>query len=164
MGRTIGRLVSASRSSYEGLCRLGDMASYEERRLQSQYHRPIPKRTDGSGVSWLMCKTATAEHFGFDKLDRPKDQGVLLPSGQRAIYMTNAKFSGANTLNLRIAYAWTPGRKKPDMVRIRIGGSPVQDTLQVLTNILNESGKEWLWLTNKNGNRLSTSCFHSVAV
>ena len=129
-----------------------------------QFTAPIPRRTDGTGVSYLYCKTATAEHFGFDKLPRPKDQGVLLPSGHVVIPFPIGRRSGANVLNLRIAYAWTPGRKKPDQLRIRIGGSPVMDTVQVLTNILNESGKDWLYICNHNGNRLSTSCFHSVAV
>ncbi len=113
---------------------------YEARRLQEQTQIPIPKKADGSGLAWLYCKRATAEHFGFDKLPSPQDQGVLLPNGERRIFWANVKHGGANNLSLRIAYAWTPGRIKPDMVRVRVGGNPVMDTVQVLTNILNESG------------------------
>lgn len=137
---------------------------YESRRLQEQTRIPIPRKTDGSGVSWIFCKNATAEHFGFDQLARPKDYGVLLPSGRRVSYFNPAKYGGANNLSLRIAYAWTKGRIKPDAVRVRLGGNPVMDTVQVLTNILNESGKDWLWICNHHGNRLNRGFFHTDAV
>jgi hypothetical protein len=137
---------------------------YEARRLQEQTRNAIPRRSDGSGVSWIYCKNATAEHFGFDKLPSPKDQGFPLPGSNYVFSYPPTKLGGANNLSLRIAYAWTPGRIKPDMVRVRLGGNPVMETVQVLTNILNESGRDWLWICNHHGNKLSRSAFHSAAV
>jgi hypothetical protein len=135
--------------------------SVEDQRLMREFTRAIPRKTDGTGVSFIYCKTATAEHFGFDKLPIPKDYGVPNPSGNgHLIYMTPRK-GGANNLNLRIAYEWRSGRKKPHMARFRLGGNPIMDTVQVMTNILNESGVDWLFIANANGNRLSRSCFHS---
>ena len=64
-------------------------------------------------------------------------------------------------MSLRIAYAWAPGKTKPYMTRFRLTGDVVMDTVQVVTNFLNESGVEWLYIANKNGNRLSRSAFHS---
>jgi hypothetical protein len=138
--------------------------SAEDSRLMREYTRAIPRRTDGTGVSFIHCKTATAEYFGFDKLPIPEDYGIPDPSGDgRLIYVTSRK-GGANNLNLRIAYEWRSDGKKPYMARFRLGGNPIMDTVQVMTNILNESGVDWLFIANANGNRLSRSCFHSDAV
>lgn len=129
-----------------------------------EFTRAIPRKTDGTGVAFIHCRTATAEHFGFDKLPIPKDYGVSDPSGDgRLIYVTGRK-GGANNLNLRIAYEWRSGRKKPYMTRFRLGGNPIMDTVQVMTNILNESGVDWLYIANANGNKVSRSCFHSDAL
>lgn len=122
---------------------------------------PFPRRTDGSGVCFLYCKRATRDYFKLDQLPFPEDHGVPDPSGKgRLIYMSTRK-GGANNLNLRIAYEWRSRGQKPYMVRLRIGGDPCMDTVQVLTNYLNETGVEWLYICNANGNRLSRSCFHS---
>lgn len=130
----------------------------------SQSTTYIPRRTDGSGVCALHCQTATQEYFGFDKFPVPKDHGVLDPSGKYRIFAWPSGKRGANNLSLRIAYAWTPGRKKPDMARFRLSGDAVMDTVQVVANFLNQSGVEWLYIANKNGNPLSRSAFHSDSV
>ena len=125
---------------------------------------PIPRRTDGTGVSFVMCKRATRDYFRMDQFPVPEDYGVLDPTGKyRKVVMGSSK-RGANNLNLRIAYEWRSGGKKPYMVRVRLSGNPVMDTVQVLTNYLNESGVEWLYICNANGNKLSRSCFHSDAL
>ena len=140
------------------------MASLTEFQLMREFTRAIPRKTDGTGVSYIYCKTATAEFFKFDKFPIPDDYGVPDPSGNgRLVYMRSRK-GGANNLNLRIAYEWRSGGKKPYMVRIRLGGDPVMDTVQVLTNYLNETGVKWLYICNANGNKLSRSCFHSDGV
>ena len=135
-----------------------------EAQLMRETVTPLARRTDGTGVSFLFCKRATRDYFGFDKLPIPKDHGIPDPSGKgRLIYMQPRK-TGANSLNLRIAYAWRAKGQKPSMVRIRLGGNPVMDTVQVLTNLLDESGVDWLYIANADGARLSRSCFHSAAV
>lgn len=140
------------------------MDALERNRLARQYTRFIPRRTDGSGVCAIHCQTATAEYFGFDKFPVPKDHGIPNPSGQGRIIAWPSNKRGANNMSLRIAYARTPGRQKPDMTRFRISGDPVLDTVQVITNFLNESGVDWLYIANRNGNPLSRSAFHSDAV
>ena len=125
---------------------------------------PIARRTDGTGVSFIYCKRATRDYFGFDKLPLPEDHGIPDPSGNgRLIYMQPRK-TGANSLNLRIAYAWRGKGQKPSMVRVRIGGTPVLDTVQVLTNHLNASGVDWLYICNADGNRFVRGSFQSDAL
>jgi hypothetical protein len=125
---------------------------------------PFARHTDGTGVCLLYMRRGSAEYFGFDKLPRPKDYGVLDPTGKYYVRTMPSKKGGANNLSLRIAYSWPAGRKKPYMTRLRIGGDPCLDSVQVLTNHLNEQGVDWLWFCKANGGRLSSSCFHSDAV
>jgi hypothetical protein len=99
-----------------------------------------------------------------DQFPVPEDYGVLDPTGKYRLITMGGSKRGANNLNLRIAYEWRPDGKKPHMVRVRLSGNPVMDTVQVLTNHLNESGVEWLYIANANGNKLSRSCFHSDAL
>lgn len=140
------------------------MDALERERLTRQYTRYIARRTDGSGVCALHCQTATADYFGFDKFPVPKDHGILDPTGKYRMFGCPGNKRGANNMSLRIAYSRTPGRQKPNMTRFRISGDPVLDTVQVITNFLNESGVDWLYIANKNGNPLSRSAFHSDAV
>jgi hypothetical protein len=124
----------------------------------------MPKRTDGSGVVRIDMRTGSAKYFRLAELPRPKDHGRPLPfSDMRAIAMPTRR-RGANNFNYRIAYKDLPGSGKPHMVRFRLSSDAVMDTLQVLTNHLNKTGVEWLWLCNAHGNRISTSCFHSSAL
>lgn len=125
---------------------------------------PFARKTDGSGVCFLWMRKGNAIHFGLDKLPTPKDYGVLDPAGQYRLVHWTAKKGGANNLSLRIAYEWPAGREKPYMTRLRIGGDPCLDSVQVLTNHLNETGVKWLWFCKANGGRLSRSCFHSDAL
>ena len=64
-------------------------------------------------------------------------------------------------MSLRIAYEWPSGKQKPLMTRFRLTGDVVKDTVQVITDHLNKTGVEWLYIANKDGNRLSRSAFHS---
>ena len=132
--------------------------------LMRQVAIPFPRRTNGTGVCFLHMRKGSAEHFGFDKLPTPKDYGRLDPSGQFREIIVASKRGGANNLSLRVAYDWPSGRKAPYMARLRIGGDPCMDSVQVLTEHLNESGVEWLWFTKANGARLSRSSFHSSSL
>lgn len=139
-------------------------SSIEDQRLMREFVRAIPRKTDGTGVSYIYTKTATAEHFGFDKFPIPKDHGILDPTGQYRMIVPNSYKGGANNLSLRIAYEWRSGGKKPYMSRFRLGGDPIMDTVQVVCNYLNETGVKWLYIANKHGCKLSRSSFHSDAV
>lgn len=138
------------------------MATEEE--LMREVTIPFARRTDGTGYCLLYMKRASAEYFKFDQLPTPEDYGVLDPTGKYRVRVMASKKGGANNLSLRIAYDWPSGRKAPYMTRLRIGGDPILDSVQVLTNHLNKSGVEWLWFTKANGARLSRSCFHSDAL
>lgn len=129
--------------------------------LMREEGRAICGRSDGSRHAFLWCRRATFDYFRFGELPVPQDYGVPGPSGKyRIVPWTSAK-GGANSLSLRIAYEWAPGKQKPLMTRFRLTGDVVKDTVQVITNHLNETGIEWLYIANKDGNRLSRSCFHS---
>ena len=122
----------------------------------------MPKRTDGSGVVRIDMRTGSAKHFRLGELPSPKDHGRPLPgSNRRLIYMPTRR-RGANNFSYRIAYESFPGSGKPHMARFRLSSDAVLDTLQVLTNHLNETGVDWLWLCNAHGNPISRSCFHAI--
>ena len=69
---------------------------------------------------------------------------------------------GANNGNFRIAYKHLPGRQEPSMVRFRLKGPWVMDTLAVITNYLNAGDVSWMYLTNEFGNAVSHGCFRST--
>ena len=63
----------------------------------------------------------------------------------------------------RIAYAPNPGSQKPHMARFRLSSGYTQATLLWLTDYLNSSGVDWMYLTNRFGNPLSRSAFWSTS-
>lgn len=137
------------------------MTALTEEDLMREECRVIPGRTNGRRYAFLWIRKASFDYYRFGEFPVPQDYGVLDPSGKyRIVPWSNAK-GGSNSLSLRIAYAWAPGKQKPYMTRFRLTGDVVMDTVQVVTNYLNESGVEWLYIANKNGNRLSRSAFHS---
>ena len=124
----------------------------------------LPRTLAGTGTAWLHCKVGVAEHFKLDQLPSPEDHGLEDPvTGDRFIPWPR-KPSGANNFNLRIAYAWPDGKRKPLMSRFRLSGNPILETVQVLTNHLNSVEVDWLWIANANGGKLSRSAFHSDAL
>jgi hypothetical protein len=135
--------------------------SYDEA-LMREVTIPFARRSDGSGVCFLSMRKGSAEYFGFDKLPTPKDYGRFDPSGQFREITVASKKGGANNLSLRIAYEWPAGAKKPHMTRLRISGDPCLDSVQVLTDHLNETGVKWLWFCKAHGGMLSSSCFRST--
>ena len=140
------------------------MAALTTSELMREEGRSICGRSDGSGHAFLWCRRGTFDYFRFNELPVPQDYGVPSPGGKyRYVPFTRAK-GGPNSLSLRIAYAWWPGHQKPHMASFRLTGDVVNDTIQVITNHLNETGIEWLYIANKNGNRLSRSAFHSDAL
>ena len=124
----------------------------------------MPARTDGSGVVRIDMRSGNAEYFRLGELPSPQDHGVELPgSDRRLIYMPSRR-RGASNGSFRIAYQLSPGRKKPHMARFRLSSRWTLDTLQVLTNHLNEKAIDWLYLCNEHGNQISRSCFQSDAL
>ena len=123
----------------------------------------MPRHTDGSGVVRIEMRAGNASYFKLGELPRPQDHGVQLPGSQGRVVYFPSRRRGANNFSYRIAYEAFPGSKKPHMCRFRLSSNAVMDTLQVLTNHLNESDVDWLWITNRHGNQLSRSCFQSIA-
>ena len=121
----------------------------------------IARNTDGTGVVRIDMRQGNASHFKLDKLPSPQDHGVQLPGSERRVFNFPARRRGANCLSYRIAYQTFEGSSKPHMCRFRLSSNACNDTLQVLTNHLNESGVDWLYLCNEHGNRISRSAFHS---
>ena len=124
----------------------------------------IARNTDGSGVVALYMSAGNMRYFGLDQLPSPKDHGVPDPSGKYRFFQTPIRQGGANKGSFRIAYAERPTSTKPSMTRFRLDTNYCLDTLQVLTNHLNDLGVDWLYLCNAHGNRLSKSSFHSNAL
>ena len=122
----------------------------------------IARRTDGTGVVRIEMRQGNASHFKLDQLPRPQDDGVQLPGSELRVVQFPTTRRGANCLNYRIAYERFEGGRKPHMCRFRLSSNAVMDTLQVLTNHLNESGVDWLYLCNTHGNRISRSAFMST--
>ncbi len=140
------------------------MAALTIDQLMQEAVTAIPGRSDGSRYAFLWCRRASFNYYRFDQFPVPQDYGVMDPGGKYRMVPWNSGKGGSNSLSLRIAYAWAPGKQKPYMTRFRLTGDVVLDTVQVVTNYLNETGVEWLYIANKNGNRLSRSAFHSEAV
>jgi hypothetical protein len=129
--------------------------------LTREKGRPICGRADGSRHAFIWCRRATFDYFRFDELPVPQDHGVPDPSGKYQYIPWASPKGGCNGLSLRIAYEWPSGKQKPLMTRFRLTGDVVKDTVQVITDHLNKTGVEWLYIANKDGNRLSRSAFHS---
>ena len=124
----------------------------------------MPARTDGSGVVRIDMRSANAQYFRLSELPSPQDHGVQLPgSERRLVYMPSGR-RGASNGSFRIAYQLFPGHKKPHMARFRLSSRWTLDTLQVLTDHLNEKEIDWLYLCNEHGNQISRSCFQSDAL
>lgn len=133
-------------------------------RLMRHEAYPFPRKLSGEGTAWLHCKVGTAEHFRLNELPLPSDYGVVDEATGYVYRNWTGPLRGANNFNLRIAYAWPEGKNKPLMARIRIGGNPVLETVQVLCNHLDEMGVTWLWICNANGGKLNRNAFHSDAL
>ena len=122
----------------------------------------IPKRLDGSGVIHLRMRRANLEALKLDQFPAPKDYGRINPiTGTR--YITPPTVNrGANQGYFRVAYAWNPEGSRPHTVSFTLSSRFVDETLQVITNHLNDMGVDWLYLCNRHGNPVSRSCFRST--
>ena len=122
----------------------------------------IPKKLDGSGVVHLSMRKANLIALRLDEFPRPKDYGRPNPGGtgyRISPYLRNA---GPNQGYFRVAYAWNPQSAKPHTASFRLSCEYTMETLQVITDHLNEKEVEWLYLTNRFGNPVSRSCFSST--
>ena len=122
----------------------------------------VPVRMDGSGVATLSMRAGNMRHFGLDKFPSPKDYGSLDPVTGRRIAPMQIRFGGANQGSFRLAHNWTPGKKKPDMCRFRLGSSFKIETLQVITDWLRENYDGWFEIRNEGGNNLNSRHFKSL--
>ena len=127
--------------------------------MMRQVSIPIARKTDGTGACLLQCKRGVAEYFRLTELPTPDDYGMLDPSGQFRLIHLVSRQGGANNMSLRIAYPGPPGSKRPLYSRFRLSADPILDTVQVLTDHLNEKRVNWLWICKSHGGRLSASCF-----
>ena len=130
--------------------------------LMRQWTVWIPQKTDGSGVVRLCMKAGSAKYFGLDKFPCPEDGTVSDPSGKYCFRRMPLSKSGANNGNFRLAYEQLPGRQKPSMVRFRLKGPWVMDTLAVITNYLNAGDVPWMYIANEFGNPVSHGSFRST--
>lgn len=130
----------------------------------SEWTTYIARNTDGSGVVALYMSAGNMRYFGLDQLPSPKDHGVSDPSGKYSFFHTPTRKGGANKGNFRIAVAPSATSKKPRMTRFRLDSNYCLDTLQVLTNHLNNLGVDWLYLCNAHGNPVSKSAFRSTSL
>ena len=71
---------------------------------------------------------------------------------------------GTTCGSYRIALRQFTESGKPRMCRFTLSSGYVMESLEVLTNHLNEKNIEWLWIANKHGNPVSTSCLRSTAL
>ena len=121
----------------------------------------IPKRPDGSGVVALGMVGQNMRHFGFDVADIPEDALDPSTADQVGIVLrtTRANFGGSW---YRIATRERSDARKPESWSFRLSSEHSKDTLQWVTNHLNQTGVEWLYLCNAHGNPLSRSSFRSM--
>ena len=123
----------------------------------------IPRSVDGSGVVFLSMRAGNMKHFGLDKFPSPEDYGVVDPSGTFRFVPWPSKRGGANQASLRIAYRWTPEKKKPHMCRFRLSSNWKMETLEVITNYLRENYDGPFEIRNGFGNNVWKSCFSSIS-
>ena len=124
----------------------------------------IARNTDGSGAVALYMSAGNMRYFGLDQLPSPKDHGIPDPSGKYHFMRAPTRQGGANKGSFRIAVAASSTSQKPRMTRFRLDSNYCLDTLQVLTNHLNDLGVNWLYLCNAHGNPVSRSAFRSTSL
>ena len=123
---------------------------------------PISKSLDGSGVVHLRMRRGSLIALKLDQFPTPKDYGRIDPvSGKRRITPRTVT-RGANQGYFRVAYAWNPEGTRPHTASFALSSSYNMETLQVITDHLNKMQVDWLYLTNRNGNLISKSCFRST--
>ena len=132
--------------------------------LNREYTILIPKRTDGSGLVYLMMKAGNAKAFGLDKFPRPDLDGG--PNEGRPIRLrhTQGKLAGANQGSFRLAHSWPAGENKPRMCRFRLGRDWCVETMEVISNFLRENYDGWFEIRNCHGNKAWNGYFSSNAL
>lgn len=123
---------------------------------------PLAKRLDGTGVVHLRMRRGSLVALKLDQFPTPQEYGRINPvTGTR--YITPRTVTrGANQGYFRVAYAWNPEGTRPHTASFALSSSFNMETLQVITDHLNEMQVDWLYLTNRNGNLISPSCFRST--
>ena len=129
-------------------------------RLQSVL---IEGRIVGSKALLIQAKRQTIAHFKLDQLPPPKPEESDLPGRQKGTRYVGSVHRRKLDSSYRIAYKSRGPGLKPLWARFGFIGPATLQTLQIVTDHLNDSGVEWLWLCNANGARLPQRCFSSRA-
>ena len=122
----------------------------------------IPKKLDGSGVVHLSMKKANLIALRLDEFPRPKDYGRPDPGGSGYLVQPYLRNAGPNQGYFRVAYAWNANGPRPHTASFRLSSGYNRETLQVITEHLNKKGVDWLYLCNRHGNPISSSCFYAT--
>ena len=140
--------------------------------LQPTFVVPYPTRLEklwiegrvvGSKGLLLQAKRQTISHFKLDQLPPPKAEQGELPGDQKLTRYVGSVHRRKLDSAYRIAHTSRGPGLKPLTSRIGFIGPATLQTLQIITDHLNDSGVDWLWLTNANGARLPQRCFSSRA-
>lgn len=120
----------------------------------------VPGNSGWTKTVRLFCSQATADYFKLFEVPDPPGSDPVYGNGSqfRDPGRTRTKATGW----YRIAYDENPGSSKPHTTRFRLSSGHTLQTLAWLTDYLNSTGVDWLWLCNAHGNPLSRSAFRSV--
>jgi hypothetical protein len=121
----------------------------------------IPKRLDGSGYAWIKAQRGTIYHFGLNLVPTPPDAPFGPPTAAGYRRMTCAPRRMQGGTGYRIAFPDDQAARGYGMCRFFISRHATNETLLVLSEILDRGPHPWLWLLNYDGARLSRTHYMS---
>jgi hypothetical protein len=122
----------------------------------------LPNAPGGRNRITLSTQKATAEYFRLFELSDPV--GLDSADGDYLYRRDPGRTRTQNTGWYRIAYAPNPSGNGTLASRFRLSSGHTRATLAYLSDHINSTGVDWLWLTNAHGNPLSRSAFRSDAL
>jgi hypothetical protein len=124
-------------------------------------HVCIPKHRDGRGYAWFKAQHATVQYFGMDRHPLPQD-GPFRPAGSSGYVRMTIPLRGKDGgERFRIAIPDDTVERGYRLARFRLSDHATNDTLLVVSDLLDQGPAPWMFLTNGDGARLSRSLFHS---
>ena len=108
----------------------------------------MPAKLNGTGRCRLFIASAAADYFQLWQI--PSHQNRLK---EKRIFMDLGRTRKQTTAAYRIARASGSVGSKPAMTRFRLTSGHTRETLAYLSDYLNTTDVDWLWLTNRHGNR-----------
>ena len=133
-----------------------------ELQAREMWSVPLAKRLDGSGVVHLRMRRGSLVALKLDQLPTPQEYGRIDPLSGARLITPRSVTRGVNQGYFRVAYAWNPNGPRPHTASFSLSSRFSDETLQVITNHLNDKGVDWLYLCNRHGNPISRSCFRST--